>query len=64
MDDRIEAKPCDLFAATIAHNSGACEAIRALVPELRRRGVFRGRDTNETLIESSRIARSDAVFHG
>jgi hypothetical protein len=64
MDERIEAEPCDGLAATSVHNSGACEAIRAVVPELRRRGVFRGRNTNETLIDSSRIARSDAVYHG
>ena len=62
MEAWFDSGACDGFVIAATHSPGAYEdAVRQVVPELQRRGVFRDRYTGSTLREHLGLARPDAV---
>ncbi|HXX90402.1 MAG TPA: LLM class flavin-dependent oxidoreductase [Acidimicrobiales bacterium] len=58
MEHWMEAGACDGFVIAATHTPGAYEdMVRLVVPELRRRGVFRDRYTGTTLRDTLGLAR-------
>ena len=65
MQTWFDSGACDGFVIAATHSPGAYEdVVRLVIPELRRRGVFRDRYTGKTLRENLGLARPAAVSHG
>ncbi|SQD94357.1 Dibenzothiophene desulfurization enzyme A [Parafrankia sp. Ea1.12] len=63
MQDWFETYSCDGFVLAATHFPGAFEDfVRLVVPELRRRGLFRSRYTGSTLRENLGLARPASSF--
>jgi FMN-dependent oxidoreductase (nitrilotriacetate monooxygenase family) len=65
MEEWFDGDACDGFVIAATHSPGAYEdAVRLVVPELQRRGVFRDRYTGHTLRETLGLTRPPAAVHG
>ncbi|MGA2838142.1 MAG: LLM class flavin-dependent oxidoreductase [Acidimicrobiales bacterium] len=65
MEEWFDTGACDGFVIAATHSPGAYEeVVRLVVPELRRRGVFRDRYTGDTLRETMGLVRPECAAHG
>ena len=65
MQDWFESRSCDGFVIAATHFPGAFEDfVRLVVPELRRRGIFRSAYTGTTLRENLGLDRPASSFAG
>jgi FMN-dependent oxidoreductase (nitrilotriacetate monooxygenase family) len=64
MEEWFDGDACDGFVIAATHSPGAYEdAVRLVVPELQRRGVFRDRYTGSTLREHLGLERPANALH-
>jgi alkanesulfonate monooxygenase SsuD/methylene tetrahydromethanopterin reductase-like flavin-dependent oxidoreductase (luciferase family) len=65
MEAWFDSGACDGFVIAATHSPGAYEdAVRLVVPELQRRGVFRDRYTGETLRDHLGLERPGSAHRG
>jgi alkanesulfonate monooxygenase SsuD/methylene tetrahydromethanopterin reductase-like flavin-dependent oxidoreductase (luciferase family) len=65
MEEWFTTEACDGFVIAATHSPGAYEdAVRMVVPELQRRGVFRTEYAGSTLRENLGLDRPECASHG